>query len=75
MLAIARACGYSALVLDAWGCGAFANDSERTAEDFRQALEGNFERAFSHIIFAIVDWSPARKFLGPFLNVFALNRK
>lgn len=70
MLAIARAYGYVALVLGAWGCGAFGNDPYRTAFDFRQALENEFSGAFSDIIFAITDWSPERKFLGPFRKVF-----
>ena len=35
VLAIARAFGSSAVVLGAWGCGAFANDPCRTAVDFR----------------------------------------
>lgn len=71
MLAIARAYEYSALVVGAWGCGAFANDPQRTAADFRHALEGDYSGAFSEIVFAIVDWSPERKFLGPFRDVFA----
>jgi uncharacterized protein (TIGR02452 family) len=71
VLAIARACGYPALVLGAWGCGAFGNDVRRTATDFRQALETEFGGAFSDIVFAIADWSAERKFLGPFREVFA----
>jgi uncharacterized protein (TIGR02452 family) len=75
VLAIARAYGHSALVLGAWGCGAFANDPHRTAIDFRQALENDFSGAFSEIVFAITDWSPERKFLGSFRDVFAPNDK
>jgi uncharacterized protein (TIGR02452 family) len=71
VLSIAKAFGYSTLVLGAWGCGAFANDPRRTAVDFRQALESDFRGAFSDIVFAITDWSPERKFLGPFRDVFA----
>jgi uncharacterized protein (TIGR02452 family) len=71
VLAIAKSFGYSALVLGAWGCGAFGNDPDRTAVDFRQALESNFRRSFSDIVFAITDWSPERRFLGPFRDVFA----
>jgi uncharacterized protein (TIGR02452 family) len=71
VLAIARAYGYSALVLGAWGCGAFENDPRRTAVDFRQALEGEYSGAFSEIVFAITDWSPERRFLGPFRDIFA----
>jgi uncharacterized protein (TIGR02452 family) len=71
VLEIAQAFGYSTLVLGAWGCGAFGNDTHRTAVDFRQALETEFRGAFSDIVFAITDWSPERKFLGPFRDVFA----
>jgi len=71
VLAIARAYGYSSLVLGAWGCGAFRNDPHRTAADFRAALEGPFARAFEHVVFAIADWSAERRYLGPFREVFA----
>ncbi|WP_200861586.1 TIGR02452 family protein [Methylohalobius crimeensis] len=71
VLAIARAYGHTALVLGAWGCGAFGNDAHRTATDFQNALENEFRGAFSEIRFAIVDWSPERRFLGPFRWVFA----
>jgi uncharacterized protein (TIGR02452 family) len=70
VFAISRSYGHSALVLGAWGCGAFANDPHRTALDFRQTLENDFSRAFSDIVFAIADWSPERIFLGPFRDVF-----
>jgi uncharacterized protein (TIGR02452 family) len=71
VLDIARAYGHSALVLGAWGCGAFANDPIRTAQDFRYALKNEFLGAFSDIVFAIADWSAERRFLGPFRDVFA----
>ncbi|MEI6270584.1 MAG: TIGR02452 family protein, partial [Methylococcaceae bacterium] len=70
VLSIARAYSYSSLVLGAWGCGAFGNDAVLTAQHFRTALEGEFNGAFSDIVFAITDWSPERKFLGPFSEVF-----
>jgi len=75
VLAIAQSYAHSVLILGAWGCGAFANDPHRTAVDFRQALENDFSGAFSDIVFAITDWSPERKFLGPFRDVFAANYK
>jgi uncharacterized protein (TIGR02452 family) len=75
VLAIARSYGHPVLVLGAWGCGAFANDPHRTAMDFRQALENDYSGAFSDIVFAITDWSPERKFLGPFRAVFTANGK
>ena len=71
VLEIAKAYGHSVSVLGAWGCGAFANDPHRTATDFRHALENDFSGVFSDIVFAITDWSPERKFLGPFCDVFA----
>ena len=71
VLSIARAYGYSSLVLGAWGCGAFGNDPKQTAKDFRSAFESEFSGAFSDIIFAITDWSPERKFLGPFKDVLS----
>lgn len=71
VLEIARAYGYAALVLGAWGCGAFRNDPYRTARDFRRAFEGEFRGAFSEVVFAIADWSPDRRYLGPFCEVFA----
>jgi len=70
VLAIAEALGYEALVLGAWGCGAFNNDSAQTAADFRAALESDFQGSFSDIVFAIADWSPERRWLGPFRSVF-----
>jgi uncharacterized protein (TIGR02452 family) len=66
VLAIARAYDYTALVLGAWGCGAFHNDPRRTADDFRDALSTH-AGAFSRVVFAIADWSPERRFLGPFV--------
>lgn len=71
VLSIARAFEYDTLVLGAWGYGAFGNDPARTARDFREALESDFAGAFSRITFAITDWSPERRFLGPFKDVFS----
>ena len=56
----------------AWGCGAFDNDAVRTARDFREALEGEFDGAFRHVTFAITDWSPDRRFLHPVCDAFSL---
>lgn len=70
VLAIARAYDYSALVLGAWGCGAFHHDPARTARDFRVALEAHTGE-FAQVVFAIADWSAERRYLGPFREVFA----
>jgi uncharacterized protein (TIGR02452 family) len=69
VLAIAQAFGHTTLVLGAWGCGAFGNDTRKTAIDFRSAIEGEFLGSFQEIVFAITDWSPERRFLGPFRDV------
>ena len=69
ILAIARAHGFTSLVLGAWGCGAFRNDPHRTARDFRAAIEHDFSGHFSDIVFAITDWSQTRRYLGPFRDV------
>ena len=71
VLAIARAFDYSALVLGAWGCGAFGNGPVRTARDFHAALAGEFNGAFAQVVFAIADWSSERRFLAPFRDLFA----
>lgn len=71
VLAIARAYGYTRLVLGAWGCGAFRNYPDRTARDFREALEGAFSGAFEEVRFSICDWSTNRMYLGPFAEVFS----
>jgi uncharacterized protein (TIGR02452 family) len=70
VLAIAHSYGHSALVLGAWGCGAFGNDPGRTARDFRQALVNEYRGVFTDVVFAITDWSAERRFLGPFRDVF-----
>jgi uncharacterized protein (TIGR02452 family) len=75
VLEIAMSFGHTEMVLGAWGCGAFANDPHRTAEDFRQALEGDFAGVFSEVAFAVTDWSPDRRFLGPFRDVFAVDKQ
>ncbi len=71
VLEVASSLGYEALVLGAWGCGAFHNDPHRTARDFRFALENDYCGVFSEVVFAIADWSPERRYLGPFRDVFA----
>ena len=63
--------GHDAIVLGAWGCGAFGNDGHEIAALFRKALEQNFKGAYRRVIFAIVDWSRGRRFIGPFERAFA----
>lgn len=70
VLEIAHSYGYDSLVLGAWGCGAFDNDPVATAQHFKEALLGDYAGAFSTIVFAITDWSPNRRLLGVFRDVF-----
>jgi uncharacterized protein (TIGR02452 family) len=70
VLAVAALHGHEALVLGAWGCGVFGNDSREVAELFREALEGPFRGVFAEVVFAILDWSEEARFIGPFREVF-----
>lgn len=70
VLAIGLQHGHDAIVLGAWGCGAFGNDSGEVATLFHRALTENFPGAYRHVIFAIVDWSPEKRFVGPFQKAF-----
>lgn len=64
--------GYSAMVLGAWGCGAFGNDPWATAQAFLSALTGPYSGVFDQITFAITDWSDDRRFLTPFAETFSV---
>lgn len=65
VLAVARAFGYEALVLGAWGCGTYGNDPARIAAIFHAALREQ-AGAFAEVVFAVTDGSPERAFFGPF---------
>jgi uncharacterized protein (TIGR02452 family) len=69
VLAAAAAHDARALVLGAWGCGAFGNDTPTIARLFREALDA-WSAAFDRVIFAVTDWSPERRFIGPFEREF-----
>lgn len=70
VLALASHLGHDAMVLGAWGCGAFANDPREVAGLFADQLlgDGRYAEAFSEILFAVLD----RKgdIIGPFLDAF-----
>jgi uncharacterized protein (TIGR02452 family) len=72
VLAIAEAYEYTELVLCAWGSGTFRPSLPQQAADFRNALENGFSGVFKEVVFAIPDWTPQRKFLGPFRDEFAI---
>jgi uncharacterized protein (TIGR02452 family) len=62
--------GHDSIVLGAWGCGAFGNEGHEIAALFRKAFDQNFKGVYRQVIFAIVDWSRERRFIGPFQEVF-----
>jgi uncharacterized protein (TIGR02452 family) len=70
VLAVAVAQGHDVVILGAWGCGVFGNDCQEIAELFSQALTTGFRGIFSRVVFAVVDWSEERRFIGPFLKAF-----
>ncbi|MCZ7684092.1 MAG: TIGR02452 family protein [Sandaracinaceae bacterium] len=70
MLAVAAHHGHDALVLGAWGCGVFRNDPTEVAGLFGEALEGRFAGAFARVVFAVLDSSEERRFIGPFERRF-----
>jgi len=70
VLSAAHKHGHKALVLGAWGCGAFGNDGNLIASLFKKALKDNFKAVFEKVGFAITDWSTDRRFIGPFLREF-----
>jgi uncharacterized protein (TIGR02452 family) len=61
---------HDSMVLRAWGCGAFGNDPFEIAKLFRRALQENFKGAYKKVVFATIDWSAERRFIGPFQKVF-----
>jgi uncharacterized protein (TIGR02452 family) len=70
VLAVAQIHGHNALVLGAWGCGAFGNDGHLVAQLFRKSLQVDFCGTFEHVVFAITDRSSDRRFIGPFNRAF-----
>ena len=72
VIAIAADRGHRTLVLGAWGCGVFRNDPSQVAGWFREWLAdgGPYASAFETVVFAVLDSSPERRFLGPFEERF-----
>jgi uncharacterized protein (TIGR02452 family) len=70
VLAVAAHHGHETLILGAWGCGVFRNDPEEVAELFHAALHGPFRGVFVHVVFAVLDRSEERRFIGPFERRF-----
>ncbi len=61
---------HKTLILGAWGCGVFQNDSNMIARIFAELLEGEFENCFERVIMAIYDKTPTQKVYQAFVEVF-----
>lgn len=70
VLAISGRQGHASVVLGAWGCGAFGGDTESVAGIFKEAIEGPFRGVFAEVVFAVLDASEDRRFIGPFERRF-----
>jgi len=75
VLAIGVLHGHDAIVLGAWGCGAFGNDGDEIAGLFRKALEDNFRGAYRRVVFAILDTSAEKRFIAPFQRAFGIRAR
>ena len=73
ILWVGRTHGHDALILGAWGCGAFGNDGKLVSSLFYKALNENFKGAYKVVVFAIVDWSSNEKYIGPFRRAFSVD--
>jgi uncharacterized protein (TIGR02452 family) len=72
LLALALHHGCDALVLGAWGCGAFRNDPQVVAPLFWEHLgpEGPFWGRFKKVQFSVLDTSKIQNIYGAFAQVF-----
>lgn len=68
---IANKKSHATLILGAWGCGVFRNDPLAIASIFRELLEGEFERCFERVVFAVYDRTKNREVLSAFAEVFS----
>jgi uncharacterized protein (TIGR02452 family) len=70
VLTIGATHGHTAIILGAWGCGAFGNDGHEIATLFQQALTGEYRGVYETVVFAILDFSEKQRFIGLFKNMF-----
>jgi uncharacterized protein (TIGR02452 family) len=73
LLALAVHHGCDALVLGAWGCGAFRNDPNVVAPIFWEHLgpEGQFWGRFKKVLFSVLDTSKTQFIYNAFAKYFA----
>ena len=60
--------GQRHIVLGAYGCGVFKNDSKDVAEYFKDSL-GRYKNSFDSIVFAIYDNTPNKEVLNNFKSI------
>jgi uncharacterized protein (TIGR02452 family) len=72
LLSIAVAQGQTTLILGAWGCGVFRNNTKDVAAWFAHHLLENelFKNAFSHVVFAVYDNTEKQETLHAFKAQF-----
>jgi uncharacterized protein (TIGR02452 family) len=70
VLAIGALHGKDAIVLGAWGCGAFCNDPNFVAPIFAQILKYRYPGRFKKVVFAVLDASADRRTIAPFEAAF-----
>lgn len=58
------------LVLGAYGCGVFRNDSADIAQWWKELLREDFAGKFETVVFAVLDRSSNQKFIRPFEERF-----
>ncbi len=71
VLTLGAAHGHTSIVLGAWGCGAFGNDGAEMAAWFDRVLQTDLRGVYNHVVFAVLDFSIDKRFIGPFKTVFA----
>lgn len=67
---IANQNNHKTLILGAWGCGVFQNDSHEIAKMFDDLLKVEIANCFERVILAIYDKTPTRKVYQAFVDVF-----
>lgn len=58
------------LILGAWGCGVFRNNSEEVAKYFKEIISTKFSTAFKKIVFAVYSTSENNNILNDFKKEF-----
>ena len=62
---------HDSIVLGAWGCGVFGCDPKIVSKIFFDLLvSGPFKDSFKEVVFAILDNSPDKKMITPFMELF-----